>query len=244
MSPPLTYRSPARSLSLVALLLAAAGSLAGCGTDYASNDSVPAGDYHQRFPIVVGEAPTTLDVYPSGGGGLDAQSIANIRSFAARYQALGSGRITILAPGGERGPNGHAIDLTRRALAGAGLRGYVAVGSYPAPSDPNAASPVRLIFQGLKATVEKPCGQWPTDLASGGSIGGWKNDEYPNFGCATQATLAAQVADPRDLVQSRATGPGDVQMRLRAIGDVRNGQDPGTDWKTKLTAIGQVGSGD
>jgi hypothetical protein len=30
-------------------------------------------------------------------------------------------------------------------------------------------------------------------------------------------------------------------MRLRAIGDVRNGTDPGTDWKTKLTPIGQVG---
>jgi hypothetical protein len=30
---------------------------------------------------------------------------------------------------------------------------------------------------------------------------------------------------------------------MRAIGDVRLGQDPGTSWKTQNTAIGQVGTG-
>ncbi len=237
-------RSPL--LRLAALLCAAAIPLAGCGSaNYASNDSPADTDYHQRYPFVLAEAPTALDVYPVGGGGIDSQSVADIRGFAARYQSLGEGRIAILAPAGERGRDGKAIDQIRRALASTGLRGYVVVGSYPAPIDPKAAAPVRLVFQGLKATdAGAPCGPWPSDLAGGGSIEGWKNGPYENFGCATQATLAAQVADPRDLVQSRATGPGDVQMRLRAIGDVRNGTDPGTDWKTKLTAIGQVGAGD
>jgi pilus assembly protein CpaD len=239
-------RSGLPSLRLAALLCATAIPLAGCGSaNYASNDTVPISDYHARYPFVLAEAPTALDVYTVGGGGIDAQSVADIRGFAARYQSLGEGRIAILAPAGARGRDGKAIDQIRRALASTGLRGYVVVGSYPAPIDPKAAAPVRLVFQGLKATVAgAPCGQWPSDLASGGTIDGWKNGPYENFGCATQATLAAQVADPRDLVQSRATGAGDVQMRLRAIGDVRNGQDPGTDWKTKLTAIGQVGGGD
>ncbi len=242
MSPPLPRRSLVRALGVAGLFVVATTSLAGCGVNYASNDSAPPGDYHERYPIVVGEAPTTLDVYPSGGA-LDQQSIDNIRAFAQRYREFGDGRIAILAPAGERGRDARAIDQIRRALAGAGLRGYVTVGSYP-DADANRASPVRLVFQGLKATVAGQCGLWPTDLASGGTIEGWKNDDYPNFGCATQATLAAQVADPRDLAQSRATGPGDVTMRLRAIGDVRNGTDPGTDWKTKLTPIGQVGAGD
>jgi len=239
MSLLLPRRSPVRPLSSAALFVAATTSLAGCGVNYASNDSVPPGDYHARYPIVVADAPTALDVYPTGGG-LDQQSIDNIRAFAQRYRQFGDGRIAILAPAGERGRDARAIDQIRRALAGAGLRGYVTVGSYP-DADPSRASPVRLVFQGLKATVAGQCGLWPTDLASGGTIEGWKNDDYPNFGCATQATLAAQVADPRDFVQSRASGPGDVAMRLRAIGDVRNGTDPGTDWKTKLTPIGQVG---
>ena len=239
---PLSRRRFARSLGFAALLVAAAASLAGCGVNYASNDSVPPGDYHDRFPIVLAEAPTALDVYPVGGA-LDDASIADIHAFAQRYTEFGSGRITIVAPASERGRDSHAIDEIRRALAGAGLRGYVAVGSYP-NANPARAAPVRLVFQGLKATVQGHCGQWPTDLASGGTIDGWKNAEYQNFGCATQSTLAAQVADPRDLAESRASGPGDVTMRLRAIGDVRDGKDPGTDWKTKITPIGQVGGGD
>ncbi len=241
MSPPLPRRSLVRPLSFAALFVAATTSLAGCGVDYASNDSVPAGDYHNRYPIVLAQAPTALDVYPTGGA-IDQQSIENIHAFAERYRELGAGRIAILAPAGERGRDGKAIDQIRRALAGAGLRGYVEVGSYP-DANPNRASPVRLVFQGLKATVAGQCGLWPTDLASGGTTDGWKNDPYANFGCATQSTLAAQVADPRDLAQSRASGPGDVTMRLRAIGDVRDGKDPGTDWATKLTPIGQVGGG-
>ena len=240
MSPQLPRRSPFRSLSLATLLVATTISLAGCGTDYASNDSVPAGDYHARYPIVLAQAPTALDVYPVGGA-IDRQSIANIHAFAQRYREFGAGRIAILAPAGERGRDAPAIDQIRRALAGSGLRGYVAVGSYP-DADPTRASPVRLVFEGLKATVPGQCGVWPSDIASGSSIEGWKNDSYPNFGCATQSTLAAQVADPRDLVLSRASDPGDVVMRLRAIGDVRNGTDPGTGWATKNTAIGQVGN--
>ncbi|MGO4872602.1 MAG: CpaD family pilus assembly protein [Roseiarcus sp.] len=232
-----------RALPIGWLLLAAvaASPLAGCGVDYASNDSIPSGDYHQRHPIVLAQAPTTLDVYPAGGG-LDSQSKANIRTFAERYRALGTGQIAILAPAGERGRSGRIIDEIRRTLASTGLRGYVGVGVYAA-DDATRASPIRLTFQGLKAVVSTPCGQWPSDLASGDSIEGWKNDSYPNFGCATQADLAAQVADPRDLAQTRASDPPDVSMRLRAIGDVREGKDPGTNWKIQNTAIGQVGSG-
>ena len=241
MSSLLPRRSSARPFSCAALFVAAATTLVGCGVNYASNDSVPPGDYHARYPIALAEAPTALDVYPTGDA-LDQQSIDNIRAFAQRYREFGDGRIAILAPAGERGRDGRTIDQIRRALAGAGLRGYVSVGSYP-DTGANRASPIRLVFQGLKATVAGQCGIWPTDLASGGTIEGWKNDSYPNFGCATQSTLAAEVADPRDLAQSRASGPGDVSMRLRAIGDVRNGTDPGTNWATKLTPIGQVGGG-
>ena len=73
-----------------------------------------------------------------------------------------------------------AIDQIRRALAGAGLRGYVTVGSYP-DADATRASPIRLVFQGLKATVAGQCGLWPTDLASGGSIDGLEERVLPQF---------------------------------------------------------------
>ncbi len=233
-----SYRHSSRWAPLLALL--AAGALGGCGVDYASNDTPLVADYHVQHPIVLAEAPTTLDIYPVGGS-LDARSQASIRDFAERYRALGAGRIAILTPAGHGERVAHVVDQIRRALAATGLRGYVGVGVYPV-AYPAGAAPVRLIFRGLKAEVPTACGQWPSDLASGSSLEGWKNEGYPNFGCATQSVLAAEVADPRDLVQARPTDPSDVAMRMRAIGDVRNGQDPGTQWANKLTTIGQVGN--
>ena len=88
------------------------------------------------------------------------------------------------------------------------------------------------------AKVKGPCGEWPDDLASGGSLDGWQNTTYWNFGCANQATLAAQIADPRDLVEPRGETPGDVETRMRAIQKVRQGADPGTGWAAKAQATG------
>ena len=219
---------------------AAAVSLAGCGTDYVSTDTITPDDYHQRHPIVLAQAPTTLDVFPVGEGKLDQGSIDDIRIFAARYKSMGSGRIVILAPAvGGYGARA-AVDEVRRALLSAGVRGSIGLGSYPV-ADASLASPIRLSFMGLKAEVQSHCGQWPHDLASGSTIDGWKNESYWNFGCATQSTLAAQIDDPRDLAHARALGPADEEMRLRAIKDVREGHDPGTTWKTQLTPIGQIG---
>jgi len=218
---------------------AAAVSLAGCGTDYISTSIAP-DDYHERHPIVLAQAPTTLDVFPVGVGKLDPQSVDDIKVFAARYRSMGSGRILILAPS-VGGYGVHAnVDEIRRVLASTGLNGSIGLGSYPV-ADPSLASPIRLSFRGLKAEVASRCGQWPRDIASGSSTETWKNETYWNFGCATQATLAAEIDDPRDLARARALGPVDEEMRLRAIKDVRKGDDPGTKWETKLTAIGSVG---
>ena len=128
----------------------------------------------------------------------------------------------------------------RKELANAGLKSVVALGTYPAPGP--GVQPIKLTFRGLVAKVTTPCGRWPTDLASGSSVDGWKNNPYENFGCAYQTAIAAEVADPRDLEEPRALDPSDSQMRMRAITAVRNGSDPGTSWATKLTPIGSIGN--
>jgi pilus assembly protein CpaD len=220
---------------------AAAASLSGCGVDYASNDTADFSDYHKTHPIILAQAPFAVDVFPVGGR-LDPLSQAKVKAFAERYRELGSGRITILAPSLHGDAQGAVVGEIRRTLYATGVRGYVSVGSYPV-ADPALASPIRLVFQGLRAKVATRCGQWPSDLTSASSLQGWKNEPYENYGCATQSMLAAQVDDPRDLEQQRASGPPDEEMRLRAIGDVRKGQDPGTDWKVQTTTIGTVGSG-
>jgi pilus assembly protein CpaD len=228
------FKAQGLRLSLAA---AAAAALAGCGgLPYASSDPAFPGSFEERHPIVVAAAPTSMDLYPVGGR-LDERSRANVRAFADRYRRDGSGAVMIQTPVGTN-PNSIAVYEVRRALLAAGVIGRIAVGDYLPPND-GAAPPVRVSFTGLKAIVPTRCGQWPEDLASGSSVEGWKNEPYSNFGCATQSTIAAQVDDPRDLVQPRAVGPSDVAMRTRAIEAVRNGQDPSTDWKKAiLTPIG------
>jgi pilus assembly protein CpaD len=209
--------------------------LSGCGVDYASSDPGFPGDFRESHPIVLASAPTSLEVYPIGGA-LDARAVTDLRAFAERYRRLGSGQILILTPG-RQAVDSRAVAQIRRTLAGAGVSGGVGVASYP-PSGGDSALPIRAAFIGLKAEVKTPCGLWPEDLASGSSLEGWKNQPYTNFGCGTQATIAAQVDDPRDFVQSQALGRSDVAMRTRAIENVRKGQDPGTAWVTGLTPIG------
>jgi pilus assembly protein CpaD len=234
-------RAGGRALSALCIG-AAALSLSGClaGVPYASDNQVSAVDYHERHPIVLDKGVTTLDLFPVGGR-LDPLSSDKLKAFAERYRTFGTGEVTILTPAGEPASAGIVPEIRRRLYA-SGLRGYVAVGSYPV-LDRKLASPVRLVFRGLKAEVADRCGQWPADLASGSSIEGWKNESYHNFGCATQSALAAQIDDPRDLVQARGSTPPDETMRLRAIEQVRKGTDPGTDWKVQITPIGQIGGG-
>jgi pilus assembly protein CpaD len=242
-APPHPRQTLAARVLTLGLAAAAACSLGGCGANYASSDPAFPTDFRERHPVVVASAPTSLDVFVVGGA-LDARSVANIRAFVQRYRHYGSGDISILAPAGVTADSRAAHEV-RMALAGTGANGRIMFGTY-ASRDQDAAVPIRLSFTGVKAIVPTACGQWPEDLASGSSVEGWKNEPYSNFGCASQSVMAAQVDDPRDLVQSRALGPSDVAMRTRAIEAVRDGQDPGTQWKdTVLTPIGgsQLGGG-
>jgi pilus assembly protein CpaD len=54
--------------------------------------------------------------------------------------------------------------------------------------------------------------------------------------------LAAQTADPRDLIGPAADTPADSLMRGRAIDAVRAGKDPGTAWVVQNSNIGGLGN--
>jgi pilus assembly protein CpaD len=212
--------------------------LAACGVNRTIPPPVAAYDYRDRHPVLLADAPTTIDVYPSAR--LDSATVGRIREFVERYHRLGHGQITILAPTGGSASSRAGVEQVRRILAASGANGSLYVGTYPV-SDRGLAAPVRLSFQGIKAKVADRCGEWPADLASGTSLQGWENTSYWNFGCANQATLAAQVADPRDLAAPRAATASDIEMRMRAIGNVRKGADPATKWTQKAPSISAIG---
>jgi pilus assembly protein CpaD len=222
--------------------LAAIAPLAGCGVNRTLPPRAVAQDYHDRHPVVLADAATSIDVFPARG--LDNATTSRIRDFVARYRRFGHGQITLLAPSGAKDQLAArgGVDAVKRVLAESGVSGAVYVGSYPV-TDPNLAAPVRLSFQGVRAKVAGRCGEWPADLASASSLEGWDNTTYWNYGCASQTTLAAQIDDPRDLVAPRGESPADIESRMRAIGNVRKGSDPGTNWNVKGSNISSVGGG-
>lgn len=238
-------RSVARKQLRLAALIALAAPLAACsGADRIVTNSIVPQDYRARHPIELTRGRVNLDVFANvQRGRLDARTRAQVRQFAEEYRNRGSGDIAIALPQG--GPGAAearaALPGLRHALARGGARGYVIVSTYPV-ADPHLASPIRLSYASIVAKVRDRCGQWPNDLASGSTVQGWQNRPYWNFGCATQQMLAAQVADPRDLVGPAAETPPDSHMRGRAISAVRKGQDPGTHWSIQNTNIGGVGN--
>lgn len=235
---PVAPRAVARALSL--LLLAPLGA---CGYNKVYQPPIVASDYRDRHPIVLAEAATTTDIFPQMlTARLDDESELRIRDFIARYRRFGEGPITVLAPVGGRDPKSARVGLeeVKRALVASGVGRSLYVGTYPA-SDPNLAAPIRLSFTGMRAKVVGRCGEWPDDLASGGSLDGWENNTFWNFGCATQAMFAAEVADPRDFVSPRGETPPDIEMRTRAITKIRGGADPSTGWSGKASSISSVG---
>ncbi|TDX63393.1 pilus assembly protein CpaD [Methylosinus sp. sav-2] len=222
--------------------LAAMAPLAGCGVNRTLPAPAVAQDYRDRHPVVLADASTSIDVLPSQR--LDYATTGRIHDFVLRYRRFGHGQITLLAPTGTKDQLAvrGGVDAVKRILAESGVSSAVYVASYPV-TDPNLAAPVRLSFQGVRAKVAGRCGQWPADLASASSLEGWDNTTYWNFGCASQTTLAAQIDDPRDLVTPRGETPADIESRMRAIGNVRKGADPATNWNVKGTNISSVGGG-
>lgn len=220
--------------------LAAIGPLFGCGVNRTLPPRAVASDYRDRHPVVLADAATSIDVFPSHS--LDYATTGRIRDFVTRYRRFGHGQIALLAPTGARDQQAvrSGVDAVKRILAENGVAGSVFVATYPV-SDPDLAAPVRLTFRGVRAKVAGRCGEWPADLASASSLEGWENTSYWNFGCASQTTFAAQIDDPRDLAAPRGESPADIESRMRAIGKVRKGADPGTQWSVKGSNISSVG---
>ena len=106
-----------------------------------------------------------------------------------------------------------------------------------------ARDPIRLTFASLQASVPHACAQWTQDAG----VSDWKhdasNESLWNFGCSNQSMLAAQIADPIDLVRSRSEGRADIVKRMGAIGKLREGKDPSTQYRQETPQINSAVGG-
>lgn len=232
--------SIARRSIQFSLLAASLTIVAACGKvdRLATQSSSVPFDYKERHPIVMTTKPFTVKIYP-GGNKLSYADRERLEDLAKRYNVNGRGPIYVQFPSGAYRPK-RALGEIRRVLAANGAKGRLLVGSYPV-LDRELASPVKVSFKSLAAKVATRCGEWPDDLASATSLNSWNNKPYWNLGCAYQNMIAVQTSDPRDIASPRGEAPPDVAMRMRAIGKVRKGDDPGTKWTVKNTAIGNAG---
>jgi pilus assembly protein CpaD len=229
---PSTLPSPRSTAVLAAVAaLISASPLAGCATpEPDSTGTIAVDGYRERHPIVVEQGEETLDL-PVGAdvGHLTPRMLAVIESFGREAAARRATGITIQVPSGsvnEVAARSAAAEATR-ALIRAGFPSH-AIGrrAYPALG-PEDAAPIRLSYPKIVARVPHPCGEWPDQVM--GTYTGFQNGSYHNFGCATQANLAAMVVDPSDLVAPAEIGAADTTREVRVIDKYRKGE------KTKST---------
>lgn len=214
-------------------------SLGACAPDRVVTGSTYPTDYHERHPIVLAHAPTNLDVFVAPGG-LDPRQREDIREFATAYRRFGEGAMSIEVPRDSRTPTRRSLALVRSALAEAGVASaHTAVASY-AVDDPALASPIRLSFSRIQAKVGSRCGLWPQDLGVSNAKFNANNDPYWNLGCAMQSNVAAQVADPLDLVRGRSEARVDTGRRMENIKKLRAGEDPSTRYNAQDDKISKA----
>ena len=155
------------------------------------------------------------------------QSLA-LRDMVNRFAVEGAPMLTVEAPSGDD-PAASALAWSiKGALEASGVPPYqVRVVTYLAP-DPRA--PVLVGFDTVRAAVPQ-CGTSWTNLGRTGANAG-----YANFGCAVNANLAAQIADPRDIVAPRTMQPGSAARRAVVLDRYRAGTPTAADREALVEA--------
>ena len=184
-------------------------------------------DASQRHPILVSQQPATLSIrVASGAHGLSDGQAAQVSDFLARYRSKDSGnsKLVIAVPSGSPNESAamRAVGNMREMIRDFGFsESTVAMQPYNGGRDSNA--PIRLAY--LRYVAEAPeCGHWPTNLAYNP-----RNLPYPNFGCAQQHNLAAQIVNPADLLGPRTMAPADAERRAVVIDRYRQGKTTAAD---------------
>jgi pilus assembly protein CpaD len=215
----LAERMTRPAVSILAAL--AIGLLAGC----VKRDSITVGavpdDYRTNHPIVIAEKEQVIDLpVAAGDRGMTRSHRVALGGFLDGYDRSASPVVTITVPigsGNEVAAADAASDF-RHFIRSRGVPGSrIMMASYQAPSV-DVSAPVRVSYLAMRAQTNK-CGRWPDDLSNDA-----ENKHYADFGCSYQNNLAAQVADPADLLGPRKQSPIDAQNRIRAI-DVYQGRE-------------------
>ena len=209
----MTRNLPARIAASLWLAAAAAAGLAGCAAAPASTPALQAPTETQAWAERVKVTPATdeilLAIHPTG---LSDNQREALRALVGRWLEAEGRELTIVAPSGA---GAMAVQTRERLIfLGAPAAQVRVVGA-----DPAAEPVLRVGFVRYRAETPK-CGQtWESLTATR------DNRAYENFGCAVAANMAAQVADPEDLLRPRDMTPADAGRRDTVASKYRRGEN-------------------
>ncbi|OCW58073.1 CpaD family pilus assembly protein [Hoeflea olei] len=204
-------RPAALSLCLVTLFLSGC---AGYGPSSITVGSIP-DDYRTNHPIIVAEKEHSFDL-PVGSGDrkLTVAMREAVRGVASNYRANASGAVRIIAPSGslDAGAAQRMAGEVAEVLRSEGIPRDRIITSYYQAGSGGDAAPIRISYLAITASTNE-CGRWPEDMLANSA----DNKHYANFGCASQNNLAAQIANPGDLLNPRGSTAIDATRRANAI---------------------------
>ncbi len=220
-----TFQIVLRSASVAAVILAGS-----CAAPFSDSDGLKS-DPAVNHPIMVEPQFTSIKLdFSAPEAGLLPDDAQKLDAFVADYLSRGSGSISISAPKGQ--DSTAAISYFGTRLFEMGVpRSKILVGTHDGPD-----ARVEIGFIAYKASTA-PCGDWSENLA-----GTSANRTAANFGCSVQANIAAQVADPRDLIEMRPSDPVDATRRAVVLDNYEKGKVTASDkTKDQSGAVSDVG---
>ena len=192
--------------SLLLSLAAPSLLLGGCmGTENRSVNSV-----HQ--PVVTRQ-DYLLDLQTAGNR-LGAGERARLSGWLAALRLGYGDRVSIDDPAGYAGVR----DDVAQSVADFGL---LLSDGRPVTGAPIAPGTVRVVVSHSRATVPG-CPDWSRD-----SSVDYNQNTSSNYGCATNASLAAMIAQPEDLVHGSGPGANDTRRAVKTIDAYRKATPSG-----------------
>jgi pilus assembly protein CpaD len=176
----------------------------------------------EHFTAQVQEVPDQVALGIHAEGLSTAQQSA-LADFVARWREAGGGAIMVKAPAdGAAGDNAksmaYAVQSQLQSLGVPSDR--IQLSDYPAG---DGRAPVLASFQHLTAKGPDCGGGWDNLTST------MSNEPYHHFGCALTANIAAQLADPRDLVSPPGLAAADNSRRQVVLGKYRDGKITASD---------------
>ncbi|RLQ87025.1 CpaD family pilus assembly protein [Notoacmeibacter ruber] len=218
-----TRHDRTRPLSMLlrgGVAIALASSLAGCAKLH--RDQIVTGAIHDRVeinhPITLGPKTTKLEMpILAGASSLTYDQRKVVEGFAEGWDPRSGGGYQILIPKGM--PNSSAAEAVAgdmvQALTDIGVPSTMMAAYDYTPAMPGQSKLI-LLRTGLGA-IPPVCGDYSENM-----IDNSENRHYRDFGCSTQANIAAMLDNPTDLLGPRRMSPPDIQARSNAIETYRD----------------------